>query len=178
MSNRTVDNVGFPKDLAFGDLERELAVTRTVLDRLPEEHYGWRPHEKSMRLGNLALHVADLPAWATATLAADELDAANAPHPPKELASRKELLDRFDLNVASLRKVVAAFDMAGFDAPWTMRQGEQVLVTRPRRTVYRLWCINHMIHHRAQLCLYLRLLDVPVPTVYFNTADDPAWVFD
>jgi uncharacterized damage-inducible protein DinB len=166
------------KDIAFGDLERELAVTRTVLDRLPEEHYGWRPHEKSMRLGNLALHIAELPAWATGTLAADEMDAANAPRPPKELASREELLARFDANVANLRKAVADFDMAGFDRPWTMRNGEQIIVTRPRSTVYRLWCINHMVHHRAQLCLYLRLLNVPVPTVYFNTADDPTWLFD
>jgi len=166
------------KDIAFGDLERELAVTRKVLERLPIEHYGWRPHEKSMRLGNLALHVADLPAWATEAIAADELDAANAPRPPKELTSRKELLDRFDQNVVKLRKAVADFDMAGFEKPWTMRQGEQVIVTKARSVVYRIWSINHMIHHRAQLCLYLRLLDVPVPTVYFNTSDDPTWVFE
>jgi uncharacterized damage-inducible protein DinB len=68
--------------------------------------------------------------------------------------------------------------MANFNRPWTMRNGQQVMVTRPRATVYRVWCMNHMIHHRAQLCLYLRLLNVPVPTVYFNTADDPTWVFE
>ena len=89
-----------------------------------------------------------------------------------------ELLGRFDRNVVALREAVARFDMANFNRPWTMRNGQQVMVTRPRATVYRVWCMNHMIHHRAQLCLYLRLLNVPVPTVYFNTADDPTWVFD
>ena len=166
-----------PKDLAFGDLERELAVTRTVLERLPEAHFAWKPHEKSMSLGNLALHVAELPAWITATLDRDELDTADAPRPPAELKKSQELLDRFDRNAAAARDAVARFDMANFDKPWSMRNGEQVIVTRPRSLVYRIWCANHLVHHRGQLCLYLRLLNVPVPTVYFNTADDPTWVF-
>ena len=76
------------------------------------------------------------------------------------------------------REAVTRFDAANLDRPWTMRSGQEVIVTRPRTTVYRIWCVNHMIHHRGQLCLYLRLLDVPVPTVYFNTADDPNWVFE
>ncbi|HTU25604.1 MAG TPA: DinB family protein [Pirellulales bacterium] len=167
-----------PKQIAFSDLERELAVTRQVLERLPGEHYGWQPHAKSMTLGRLGLHVADLPGWMLATIGQDELDAANAPRPPAELSSRPQLLERFDANVAQLREAVAGFDVAKLGGPWTMRSGEQVIVTRPRLHVYRVWCLNHMVHHRAQLCLYLRLLDVPVPTVYFNTADDPAWVFE
>jgi uncharacterized damage-inducible protein DinB len=166
------------KEIVFGDLERELAVTRTVLERLPQEHYGWKPHEKSMSLGRLALHVADLPDWIRLAIAQDELDAADAPPPPEELQDRKVLLARFDRNVAALREAVARFDVADLNRPWTMRSGPQVLVTRPRATVYRVWCVNHMIHHRAQLCLYLRLLNVPVPTMYFNTADDPTWVFE
>jgi uncharacterized damage-inducible protein DinB len=172
-------NVGTSlKEIAFGDLERELGVTRSVLERLPAEHYGWKPHEKSMTLARLALHVADMPEWTRATIAQDELDAASAPRPPAELKDSAELLGRFDRNVAALREAVARFDMATFNRPWTMRNGQQVMVTRPRATVYRVWCMNHMIHHRAQLCLYLRLLNVPVPTVYFNTADDPTWVFE
>lgn len=166
-----------PKDLAFGDLERELAVTRTVLERVPEAHFTWRPHEKSMSLGSLALHVADMPGWITATIDRDELDTADAPRPPAELKTRQELLDRFDRNVAAARAAVGRFDMANYDKPWSMRNGEQVIVTRPRSLVYRIWCANHLVHHRGQLCLYLRLLNVPVPTVYFNTADDPTWVF-
>jgi uncharacterized damage-inducible protein DinB len=170
-------NVASAKEIAFGDLGRELDVTRTVLERLPPEHYAWQPHAKSMTLGKLALHVADLPDWARVAIDRDELDAATAPRSPATLASREELLQRFDHNAAALRDAVARFDITQFDRPWSMRNGQKVMVTRPRSLVYRVWSINHMIHHRAQLCLYLRLLNVPVPTVYFNTADDPSWVF-
>ena len=166
------------KDIAFGDLERQLTVTRTVLERLPEDRYDWKPHEKSMNLGRLALHVADLPDWMRVTINRDELDAADAPRPPSVLKDRAELLARFDRNVAALREAVGRFDLAKLDQPWSMRDGGNVMVTRPRSIVYRVWCLNHMIHHRGQLCLYLRLLNVPVPTVYFNTADDPTWVFE
>jgi uncharacterized damage-inducible protein DinB len=166
------------KEIAFGDLERELNVTRQVLERLPAEHFGWKPHEKSMSLGQLALHVADLPEWIRGTIDSDELDVARAPRPPAELKDREELLDRFDRNAAAARDAVARFDMDHYGDAWTMRNGDQVIVSRPRPTVYRLWCMNHLVHHRAQLCLYLRLLNVPVPTVYFNTADDPTWVFE
>jgi uncharacterized damage-inducible protein DinB len=166
------------KEVAFGDLERELAVTRKVLERLPADHFDWKPHEKSMTLARLALHVADLPDWMRVTLAQDELDMASAPRPPAELKDSAELLGRFDRNVAALRETVAKFDIANLNRPWSMRNGDQVIVTRPRATVYRVWSLNHLIHHRAQLCLYLRLLNVPVPTVYFNTADDPTWVFE
>jgi uncharacterized damage-inducible protein DinB len=162
---------------AFVDLERELAVTRTVLERLPEEHYGWKPHEKSMTLIRLALHVAELPDWARVTLAQDELDFANAPRPPMEVQHREELLARFDNNAAALKEVVKKFDAGKLGGSWSMRNGSQVMVTRPRDFVYRVWCMNHLVHHRGQLCLYLRLLNMPVPTVYFNSADDPEWVF-
>jgi uncharacterized damage-inducible protein DinB len=165
-------------EAAFGDFEREMRVTRAVLQSLPETHYGWKPHEKSMTLGKLALHVADLPGWVAAAIGQDELDAASAPRSPAELKSRPDLLDRFDRNAAEARAAIEKFDLSKLTAPWTMRNGEHVLVTRPRLMVYRIWCVNHLIHHRAQLCLYLRLLNVPVPTVYFNTADDPNWVFD
>jgi uncharacterized damage-inducible protein DinB len=166
------------KEIAFLDLERELAVTRTVLERLPEEHYKWKPHEKSMSLDSLALHVAFLPDWMRGTLAADVLDFASAPRPPKELADRKQLLGFFDENVAALRKVIAKIDIAKFDEPWSLTNGKEVIVTRPRSMVYRVWSLNHLIHHRGQLCLYLRLLNVPVPTIYFNTADDPKMKFE
>ena len=166
------------KEIVFGDLERELKVTRAVLERLPEEHYGWKPHEKSMSLGKLALHVSDLPDWMRVTIGQDELDAASAPRSPAELKDRAELLARFDRHADGLRQAVEQFDIANLNKPWTMRSGQKVFVTRPRAMVYRVWDLNHMIHHRAQLCLYLRLLNVPVPTVYFNTADDPTWVFE
>jgi len=165
------------KEAIFWDLERELAVTRKVLERLPREHFDWKPHEKSMSLGKLALHVATLPDWARGAIGEDGLDASTAPRPPSELKSQKDLLDYFDRNANALREAVARFDAAKFGQTWTMRNGQKVMTSQPRATVYRVWCLNHLIHHRGQLCLYLRLLNIPVPTVYFNTADDPTWVF-
>ena len=166
------------KQLAFADLDRELNFTRSVLERLPDEHYAWKPHEKSMSLAQLASHVADLPGWMKAAIAHDELDTATSPAPPASAKDQIELLARFDQNVIALKKAIESFEIANLDHAWSMRNGEDVVVTRPRTTVYRIWCLNHLIHHRAQLCLYLRLLNLPVPTVYFNTADDPNWVFD
>jgi uncharacterized damage-inducible protein DinB len=163
--------------LAFLDLERELSVTRTVLERLPESHFDYKPHEKSMTLGRLASHVADLPGWMLVTIGQNELDFATSPPPPPPATNRDNLLERFDKNVAAVHEAVARFDPAALGNDWTLRNGPQVMTTRPRDYVYRIWCMNHLIHHRAQLCLYLRLLNVPVPTVYFNTADDPTWVF-
>jgi len=171
-------NAGSFKQLAFADLDRELKITRSVLERLPDEHYDWKPHEKSMSLATLASHVADLPGWTTATIAHDELDTGTGPAPPPAAKNQLELLARFDQNVIALQKAIEHFDIANLDHPWSMRNGEHIVVTRPRIIVYRIWCLNHMIHHRAQLCLYLRLLNVPVPTVYFNTSDDPEWVFE
>src|SRR5581483_8355732 len=115
------------KELAFLDLERELTVTRAVLERLPEEHYGWKPHEKSMALGRLAAHVADLPGWMRVTIGEDELDAATARRPPQTVNTRQELLERFDQNAAALREVVATFDVSRLNRPWTMRNGQQVM---------------------------------------------------
>jgi uncharacterized damage-inducible protein DinB len=131
-----------------------------------------------MSLGQLAIHVAELPEWARSALAGDELDLAAAERPPKSRASSDELLRYFDDRAADLRQAIAQFDMARWNQTWTMRNGAHTFTSTPRPTVFRIWSLNHLVHHRAQLCIYLRLLNVPVPTVYFNTADDPAWVFE
>src|SRR4051812_1821449 len=91
------------KEVIFGDLDRELAVTRRVLERLPESQFNWQPHEKSMPLGQLALHVSDMPDWIRGTFAADDMDAATAPRPPAQMPGSAELLARFDRNVAAMR---------------------------------------------------------------------------
>ena len=165
-------------EAAFGDVERELVVTRRVLEAIPSERLCWKPHEKSMSLGQLALHVAYLPDWARGALAADVMDFATAPRPPKSVKDVGELLEHFDRNASTLRQAIADFDPARYGDLWTLRNGDQVFVSKPRPVVYRTWSMNHLIHHRGQLCLYLRLLDAKVPTVYFNTADDPAFVFE
>jgi uncharacterized damage-inducible protein DinB len=166
------------KDTAFGDLERELKVTRTVLDRLPPEHYEWKAHEKSMSLGQLALHVATMPHWIYVSLAHEELDVENAPRTPKELKQKSELLTFFDKYASMALDAAKSFDMAKWDHAWSLKHGDEVIVTRPRPIVYRIFSLNHLIHHRGQLCVYLRMLNVPVPTVYFNTADEPGMAFE
>jgi uncharacterized damage-inducible protein DinB len=166
------------KDVMFGDLERELGVTRKVLAAVPTDRLDWKPHAKSMSLGQLAIHVATLPEWMTVTLAQDALDYAASPRMPKTVGDSAELLKLFDDRVVALRAAVARFDPAAWDGPWVLKNGEQVITTQPRSRVYRIWDFNHLVHHRGQLCVYLRLLEVRVPVVYFNTADDPQFVFE
>jgi uncharacterized damage-inducible protein DinB len=166
------------KQIAFGDLDRELAVTRTVLERLPEEHYAWKPHEKSMNLGRLAMHVATLPQWMMTTLEKDFLDFADPPKIRTEANNRADLLQEFDKHAAAVKAAFEKLDDAALEKPWSLRQGETVLHTKSKGMILRLWCLNHMVHHRGQLCLYLRLLNVPVPAVYFNSVEEPDWKFD
>jgi uncharacterized damage-inducible protein DinB len=172
------DDAPSPKQIAFSDIERELAVTRKVLAALPEKHFAWKPHEKSMSLGRLATHVGNLPDWARGALDDDGMDFSTAPRPPENIATSAELLRYFDEKAAGLRAAIQKFDMARWPATWTMRNAQQTITAQPRPIVFRIWCVNHLINHRAQLCLYLRLLNVPVPTVYFNTADDQTWMFE
>jgi uncharacterized damage-inducible protein DinB len=165
------------KDFAFGDLERELNVTRKVLERLPEKDFGFRPHEKSMSLGRLAMHVATLPQWMVTTLEQDYLDMAKPPEMRMEPKNGADLLQEFDKHAAAVKTALAKIDDAGLQRPWSLRQGEKVLHSKSKAMILWQWCINHMVHHRAQLCLYLRLLNVPVPAVYFYSADEPEWNF-
>ncbi len=164
--------------LGFGDIERELTVTRRVLERLPEAKFGWKPHEKSMPLGRLVMHVANLVDWATGTLATDGFDMQSPPKMRQEPTGLADVLETFDRNVAALREAMSRTTDERLAAQWTLRNGEQILYQRDRATVLRVWCLSHLVHHRGQLCLLLRLLDVPVPAVYFNSADEPEWKFE
>lgn len=159
------------KDWAFADLETEIASTRRVLERVPDEHLGWKPHEKSFSLGALATHVANLLHWQVITITQDEFDLAGGPR-MAAAENREELLRTFDENRAALKSAFHAADDASLDAPWTLRMGEQVMFTMPRRQVLRSMGMNHLVHHRAQLTVYLRLLDVPVPGLYGPSADE------
>jgi uncharacterized damage-inducible protein DinB len=166
------------KAAVFVDVERELAVTRNVLAAIPADKFDWKPHEKSMSLVRLAIHVAHLPEWARGALDEDELNFQTADMPPESVGSTAELLRLFDKYAVGFRMAVANFDMERWEGMWVMRDGEQVLTRQPRAMVYRVWCMNHLVSHRAQINLYLRLLNVPVATLYFNSADDPAWKFE
>ncbi len=161
-----------PTYLAMGDLERELATTRRMLERAPEEFFSWKPHEKSMSLGELVAHLSHLLWWNAITLTEDELDMSKPFPKPVIPDSTEALLRDFDEKADVLRQIVANFDIADMARDWTLRAGPQIFLQLPKADVYRMYCVSHMAHHRGQLSVYLRLLDVPVPPSYGPTADE------
>lgn len=162
------------KQAAIGDAEDELAGTRRLLERVPEEHFDWRPHPRSRSLRELATHVATLPRLQATVLLQDGLDIA-APRPPSpEPHTSAELLDIFDGSAAMLRDALVATDDAALMQTWTLRNGDEVRFSMPKIAAIRRMGLSHMIHHRAQLTVYLRLLEVPVPGLYGPSADEKA----
>lgn len=160
-----------PADQLFGDFQPEYAATRRVLSGYPDGKGTWRPHEKSRPLSELATHVANIVASGTAILEQDELDVTKrAPLPTVDTAA--ELLERFESGLAKFESALAATTHEKLDAVWTMRRGNQVLLSAPRRVALRQLVMSHITHHRAQLGVYYRLLDVRVPGSYGPTADD------
>ena len=163
-----------PVDVALGDLARECATTRRVLERAPlDARADWRPHPRSMSLGDLCAHLVNIPNWGVVTLATEGLD-FTGPMPPRAPipTTTAELVAGWDVQVAALTAALAGADEAALGTTWTARAGEQVVFAMPRGAVIRQMVLSHMIHHRAQLGLYLRLLDVPVPAIYGNSADE------
>ena len=158
-------------ELLFADFDHELSTTRRFLERYPVGKGAWRPHEKSRPLGALATHVAAIPDRGRAIVETEELDVATL-QPRPELESGEELVRFFDTNVAGLRAALAGADLAGLERLWTFRMGGQVLVQEPKRQLLRSMMMSHLIHHRAQLGVYYRLLGVPVPGAYGPTADE------
>jgi uncharacterized damage-inducible protein DinB len=154
------------------DLDRELASTRRLLERYPAGQGAWQPHEKSRTLSALATHVATIPNHGANILTSTEMDAATRPpQPPKDSAA--ELVELFDAGVTRLKAAVAGTDAAALGEKWTLRMGPRVLVSEPRALLMRLMVVNHLVHHRAQLGVYLRLLNVPIPGMYGPSADEP-----
>ncbi len=154
------------------EFDHEAAATRKVLARVPMERADWRPHERSMSLARLANHLVGLMIWGPATFATDAIDFARGKFPPPGHATTDELLAGFDAIVAETRAVFELATDEVAEAPWTLRHGEQVIFTLPRHAVVRSLVLNHLIHHRAQMTVYLRLLDVPVPGLYGPSADE------
>jgi uncharacterized damage-inducible protein DinB len=156
---------------ALGDLEHELAVTRRTLERVPDEHLAWQPHPKSTPLGRLAAHIAQIPFWLGQIVTQPELDlAAGAGAVPSH--GRDAILQRFDETAAAAVAALQAASGESLGEPWTLRYGDRVLMALPRVATIRTLVISHMVHHRAQLGVYLRLLDVPVPGAYGPSADE------
>jgi len=153
------------------EFDHEMENTRKSLERVPEDKLSFKPHAKSMTLGALATHLATINHWAEAILGLDSFDVSTAP-PNPELKSRAELLAAFDKNTANARKAIADATDAHLLKPWTLTAGSRTVLTMPRVAVVRCFLFNHTIHHRAQLGVYLRLNDVPVPSIYGPSADE------
>lgn len=161
-----------PAELLFPDLAHELSTTRRVLERVPEDKFAWQPHEKSMRLDRLAIHLAELPRFATIILTTDELDFAAAPYVAPELSTTAGLLALFDEKAAEMRVTLAGATWDALGKRWTMRAGSEVYANDVKATLLRTFGINHIAHHRAQLGVYLRLLGVAIPGSYGPSADE------
>jgi uncharacterized damage-inducible protein DinB len=159
-------------DALLPEFDHEMAVTRHALERAPESDFAWKPHEKSWSLGALATHLANLPTWSGAIIGRPELDLPDSSPKTPMAATVRELLERFDTNVAEARKLVVASTDGEWLAMWTFKKEGHVLFTLPRFAAFRGFVLNHSIHHRGQFSVYLRLRNIPVPAMYGPTADE------
>ena len=161
-------------DALLPEYDHEMGTTRRLLDRVPEAEFGWKPHEKSMSLGQLSGHLANIPMWCSAVLqtAVFDIDAAGEDARPKAPASHAALLAEFDQKVASARSALAAKTDAELMSPWTLKSSNHEIFTMPKISAIRSFVMNHSIHHRGQLSVYLRLKNIPLPPIYGPTADE------
>jgi uncharacterized damage-inducible protein DinB len=162
------------RDFLLPEYDAEMANTRKCLERLPDDKFGYKPHAKSWPMGSLASHLARVPSWVHYTLAKSELDLA-APQAPEQntpLTSRAALLATFDQHVAEGRAAIAAASDEVMAQPWSLKMGGQVFFTLPKAAVLRTYVFSHLVHHRAQLTIYMRLNDIPVPGMYGPSADE------
>ncbi len=160
------------KDSLIAEFEREAQTTRKHLERLPDDKLDWRPHEKSFTAGGLAAHIVESISWADSICNLDELDIDPATYKPYEATSVAELLKTFDDNVAKSKQVLAGVSEATLEQPWRFKMAGQLYFERPKADVFRDFILSHIIHHRGQFSVYLRLLNVPVPGSYGPSADE------
>jgi len=160
-------------DILLAGFDRETATTRRLLELVPDAAFDWKPHDRSMTLGGLAAHLVNLPAWIGNVMnhawfdLAESLDEAKSP-----AANTAELLSRFDENVRAARALLVNRIDDELNEPWTLKRGKQDLFTLPRIGILRYFVLNHLIHHRGQLSIYLRLHDVPIPAIYEPSTDE------
>jgi uncharacterized damage-inducible protein DinB len=156
----------------IAELEQEAAATRRVLERVPADKLAWKPHAKSMTIGQLAQHVAGIPGNISKMAQADGFDVANARREPAQPENAEGLVAKLEESLAGARAFLSGLDEESASAPWRLSQGEREVFTVPRLGMVRTMLLNHWYHHRGQLTVYLRLLDVPVPAVYGRSADE------
>lgn len=153
------------------DLNHEAVTTRKMLERIPDDKFSYKPHEKSMDMKSLATHIAELPSWITMVLTTTELDFATSPYTPVPINSTTELLAYFEKSLVDGRSQLLPENEAHLMEPWTLRNGEEIYSTTPKHSVIRM-ALNQIVHHRAQLGVYLRLLNIPIPGSYGPSADE------
>lgn len=171
MSTGTAPGTGMNQAI-IGELQHESAVTRTVLERVPTDKMDYKPHEKSMAFGQLASHIAEMYEWFDSTLNDTELDFATIDYKPFIAESTEQLLEYFDSVVDKSIGFLKKASDEDLMTEWTMRNGDQVYLSMPRVQVIRSFMLNHIVHHRGQLSVYLRLNDIPVPSIYGPSADE------
>jgi uncharacterized damage-inducible protein DinB len=154
------------------ELQHEAQTTRRLLERVPEGSFGWKPHEKSMSLGQLAGHVAQLPSLIVPAFSGDEFDFAVSGWKPFSPQSTAELVEQFDANISAAADALKGQADENMGEKWRLKSGDHVIFDMPRAMVVRYFGLNHVVHHRGQLSVYLRLLDVPLPSIYGPTADE------
>jgi uncharacterized damage-inducible protein DinB len=166
----TLDRMAM-KDGLLADYDHELGATRRMLERVPDDKLGWRPHDKSMSLGELSTHLGNIPSWATAILNVNGFDLSDTPPPPPARTSRADILAFFDESTQRTRALMDLTD-AQYVARWTLKRDGHELFSVPRIAAFRTFVIHHIIHHRGQLSVYLRLNDIPLPPIYGPSADE------
>jgi uncharacterized damage-inducible protein DinB len=162
-------------EMLLKELDQEAETTRKMLERIPSTQFDWQPHKRSMTLQRLATHVAELPAWVAMAVTTDELDFANNPYAPVVVNNTGELLDYFEQSVANGRQQLALASEEKLAENWTLRNGDQVYQVTTKAEVIRMaYC--QIVHHRAQLGVFLRLLDIPIPGSYGPSADEMEFI--
>ena len=174
MSTTADTTAGTTARALLPEFDSEMATTRRLLERVPEAQAAWKPHPKSTAVGALAQHIATLAGFGAMLIGGTGRDVgAGGGIAPPQFVSSKALLETFDANVKKSHDAIAAVSDAELAEKWTLRNGDRVIFSLPRSAALRTMLMNHIIHHRGQLGVYLRLLDVPVPSVYGPTADEP-----
>ena len=156
----------------LSELEQEAAITRKLLERSPEDRFDWKPHEKSMTFGRLASHCAETLKWLDVVVNQDVFEMDPGSYTPFQAGSQSELLETFDANLEAAKEVMQNQSDENLLGNWQMKTGGEVTLEMPRIAVIRGFVLNHLVHHRGQLSVYLRLNDIPVPSIYGPSADE------
>ncbi|MBK7706732.1 MAG: DinB family protein [Acidobacteria bacterium] len=156
----------------IGELDHEIATTRKCVERLPAELFDWKPHEKSMTLGRLAGHVVEMVNWVTVTCTTSQLDFAAGDYKPSNATNADELVAELDKLAAEAVEALKNTSDDQMHEPWSLKNGDATYFTMPKIATLRTFCLNHIWHHRGQLTVYMRLNDIPVPSIYGPSADE------